>query len=449
MGKRIWKELVMKYGSNKFYKKMFENLNGKRLLYLGGIPRAKYVVERAKKLGIYVIVADYNENSPAKLVADEGILVDAVDVPALVLLCKKKKIDGIMTAYVDILMPVCRKVADELGIPYYATETMLQASTDKEFFKEMCLRYNVPVPKTYDVTVEDYVDKSKNLPYPIFVKPLDGSGSRGANMCSSPEDFVEKFEYALSYSQKKCVTVEDFLSGTEFILDYMIVDGEPYLQSFADRYSIEGRNAAVNHPNLMILPSKNLSRYKEIVDSKVKEMFRKEGFRDGVIFLQGYADERDCTFYEMGCRLGGTWPYIAEHFNEINPMDMLFSHALTGNSVTPGYKFNISADFAGKAAIIYFLSEKDSGTVDKIFGINEVKELPYVVSAMQYYHEGDSFDMNRKTDVLFLAVHLVAENFDELKERINHVYSLVAYYDNKGESLLSPLFDVNKLEGYK
>lgn len=426
---------------------MFEELKGKKLLYLGGIPRARYVVARARKLGINVIVADYDPNSPAKKIADEGVLVNALDVDALEALCKEKHIDGIMTGYADIILPVCFELSKRLGIPYYATSDMLRASTDKEYFKELSEKYNVPVPKTYHVSKDEVIQKAKQLSYPVFMKPLDGSGSRGASACYKEEDFEEQYNYALSFSKKGIVTVEDFLQGTEFILDYLLIDGEPFLASLADRYSVDGRPAAVNHPNLMVLPSKHLDQYYEEVDPKVRNMFKKAGFKDGVVFLQGYADKK-ITFYEMGCRLGGTWPYIDEYFHGVNPMDMLFCHALTGRMTSQPEKLHISARFNGKGAVIYFLSQDKEGDIAKVEGVEDVQLLPYVVAVMQYYKAGDHFALGTLTDVLFLAVHLVADDFEQLKERINKVYELVGYYDKNGNSLLSPVYDVDKLIGY-
>ena len=70
---------------------------GKKLLILGGIKLACDIVKRAQKMGAYVVVADYNEDSPAKKIADEGILINAMDVDAIVDYCKKAHIDGITT----------------------------------------------------------------------------------------------------------------------------------------------------------------------------------------------------------------------------------------------------------------------------------------------------------------------------------------------------------------
>ena len=50
-----------------------EELKGKKLLILGGNALTMDIVEKAKDLGVYTIVTDWNsiERSPAKRIADE------------------------------------------------------------------------------------------------------------------------------------------------------------------------------------------------------------------------------------------------------------------------------------------------------------------------------------------------------------------------------------------
>ena len=62
---------------------------GKKLLILAGAGPHTKVVESAKEMGIYTIVADYlpaSEYSPAKLVADESLMNNIFDVDELALL---------------------------------------------------------------------------------------------------------------------------------------------------------------------------------------------------------------------------------------------------------------------------------------------------------------------------------------------------------------------------
>ena len=55
------------------------------------------LVERAKELGAYVIVADYLpiEQSPAKRIADECWDISTAEVDKLVDLCKIHHVDGV------------------------------------------------------------------------------------------------------------------------------------------------------------------------------------------------------------------------------------------------------------------------------------------------------------------------------------------------------------------
>lgn len=426
----------------------YPELAGKKLLVLGAMQRTCVIVNRARELGIYVIVADYFEDSPAKKIADEALLVDATDVDTLAKYCIENHVDGVITAYVDPLLPACFEITRQAGISCYMTETMIRMATDKVFFKHTCEEYGVPVPKTYAVDAVHYKEQGKQLPFPVFLKPVDASGSRGADVAYSYEDFVKKFEYALTFSKKKEITVEDWLRGTEFILDYILIDGEPYLMSMADRFAASGRSVAVNNCNLMMLPSRHVYQYLETTDPLVKNMFRKMGFQNGVIFLQGYVDGEKVTFYEMGCRLGGTWPYVDEHFTGLNPIDMLVNHTITGSMLPDDQKRNIpiSPLFDGKSAIIYFLGVKPGAVISLIKGLNEVRNMPETACVIQYCFEGDKLNMDRQTDILLLAVHLVAPDFDRLQTVVNEVYERIDYLDENGQSILMDVIPVEPLE---
>ncbi|MBQ3719877.1 MAG: ATP-grasp domain-containing protein [Fibrobacter sp.] len=424
---------------------MFESLKGKKLLFLGGVQRACAIVKRARELGVYVAVADYNEDSPAKKFADEAVLISATDIDALTEYCLKNNIDGVTTAYADILLPICLEVGKRIGKPFYADELMIQLATDKVAFKQYCEKYDVPVPKTYNITADDYKETAKNITYPVFIKPTDASGSRGADICYDYDDFCKKMEYALTFSKKREVTVEDYLSGTEFILDYILIDGEIYMLSMADRYTSKGRPIAINNPNLMVLPSMNLEQYYKVVDPKVKNMFRELGFKNGVIFLQGYAKDDKITFYEMGCRLGGTWPYIDEVFSGFNPIDLLVSHAVTGKMLPERADLStITPFFNGIASIIYFISSQKSGKIAKLTGFEEVKRMPEVAATIQYYREGDSFELGRMTDVLFLAIHLTAPNYNALNLAMEQIYKKLDYLDENGKSLMTSVIHLDE-----
>jgi len=424
---------------------MFKNLEGKKLLILGGVRMLVDFVLRAKKMGLCVYVADYNETGPAKEVADVPVLMDATDVDAIVKFCREEKIDGVTTGYVDILMPVCRKVCNELNIPYYATDELIEVSTDKVAFKEMCKKYDLPIPKSYNIKKEQFKEEAARLEYPVFVKPLDASGSRGAGVCFNKNEFIKQYEEALSFSSKQEVIVEEYLTGTDFLLDYLLVDGEVYLLSMFDRKMCKNRASAINHSNLLIAPSYGLENYVANVNPKVVNMCKEMGFTDGIIFLQGYIDGEKITFFEMGCRLGGSFPSVDEYYIGINPTDMLIHHAITGEMINKEYCHKITPYFKGVGGVVNLLADKTSGKVACIKGFEEIKSMPQVVNFIQYMQEGDEFESSRFTDCPIAIVHIATKNFQDYVEVVNKIYSVVDVLDDKGESLLMPVYDTKEL----
>lgn len=429
---------------------MFGDLEGKRLLVIGGVTNMCDFVIRAKNMGVFVIVADYLENSPAKRFANKRVEIDALDVEGLVDLCKKERVDGVTTGYVDILLPVCYEVCRKLNLPYYATENMIKASTDKKFFKEMCIKYGIPVPDSFEVGKDEYKEVAKRLQYPVFVKPFDSSGSRGANVCNNEEEFNTSYANALRLSTKKDVIVEEYLTGTEFILDYLIIDGEVHLLSMQDRLKSSERKAALNHADLIIGPSRYLNRYIKTMNENVINMIKQMGFNNGIIFMQGYANDNKISFFEMGCRLGGSYPAVVEYFENIHPMDILIHHALTGKMVPEKFAYNINPFYSGNGIIMNIVLNRKKGTISRIIAKDEIKSMPQVLHIIEHLKEGESFELGKGTDVLALTIFAVAKNSEEMLYTINEIYSRLDILDNDNSSLLvKPVSTEDFIEIYK
>ncbi len=423
---------------------MYNNLIGKKLLVLGAVKMTCEIVKRAQKMGVIVYVADNRESSPAKEMADVAVFLDALDVDAIVEFCKRERIDGITTGYVDILMPACFEACKRLDLPYYATELMINAATNKKCFKEMCSKFDIKTPKSYCVDKNNYKEFSVDPENPIFVKPLDSSGSRGAKVCKNSKEFTIAFEEALKFSPTESVMVEDYLDGDEFVLDYIIVDGKPYLFSMFDKKVTSDRPSATNHANLQLCPSINLNLYIKTVDLKVKRMFCESGFNNGLIFIQGFIKNSELSFFEMGSRLGGTFADIDEYFLAVNPIDMLIHHALTGSMINNRQVLSsLNPRFSGCGAVIYLLLNKDSGIVSKIEGISDVQNNKNIVNFIQYFKEGDRFEKGTQTDIVIFAFYVVEKNMKDLKRFINSLYKSIKVYDETGRNILAPEYSVD------
>ena len=423
-----------------------KEFEGKKLVLLGGVKTACAIVEKAKEMGAYVAVLDYNVDSPAKAIADEGVLMDATDVKAIVSWCRENHIDGVTTGFVDILMPVCYEVCKELGLPYYATPKMLSMSTNKVDFKETCEKFGVPVPKTYVMGSDIPEDIYSIIQYPVFVKPLDASGSRGAGACHNREELDAQFADAISYSPTKTAVVEDYITGREFLLDYVGVDGEFRLLSMFDRYMSPGRGTAINYSNVCLCPPEHINQYYEEANPKILRMFKELGFTDGLIFLQGHTDGKRITFYEMGCRLGGSFFELEQAVLGLNPVEMTVRYALTGKMMDSIERVSTrSADFPKVAMVANYLLEGEDETVARIDGVDEVKALDTFAALIQQRDVGCHFTKDRTVDKPILSFFMVGDNKDEIKETLAYMNEKLQVTNADGKSLLSRKFDPEQL----
>ena len=415
-----------------------KEFEGKKLLILGGVKMECDIVKQAKAMGAYVVVADYLTDSPAKLIADEAVLIDALNVDAIVDYCRKAHIDGVTTGFVDILLKPCYEVCRRLGLPCYLTPKMIEVSTNKAAFKEACNQYNVPVPQSYLIGGIISEEVYAIVQYPVFVKPLDASGSRGAGVCYNREELDKQFNEAISYSASGNAIIEDYITGREFLLDYIAVDGEYRLLSMFDRFMTPERGSAVNWSNISMAPSRVIDFYLKEINPKVKNMFRELGFTNGLLFMQGYSSEEKVTFFEMGCRLGGSYYNHQRAVLGYDALEMVVNSAFTGRMTED--IFSISDDAAkykGKFALdCNFLLRGSDETIAEIRGIKEIESMPCCVEFQKLHDVGYHYVKDRTIDKPIANAEIVVESQEEVIGKVNYINKTFDVLNDKGESLL-------------
>ncbi len=414
-----------------------KEFEGKKLLILGAIDLCCDIVKCAQKMGAYVIVADYNEDAPAKKIADESVLIDALDVDALTEFCRKNKVDGVTTGFVDILMPPCYELCKRLNLPYYVTPKMLSMSTNKIDFKETCKQYGVPVPQTFFIGSELTEQTFRTIQYPVFVKPLDASGSRGAGVCYNTNEIQLQFAEAVSCSPSGKAIIEEYVTGKEFLLDYIAVNGEFRLLEMFDRYACSDRRSAINFANVSIAPSQKIDNYLENVNQKVITMFQSLGFTDGLIFLQGHSNGDKITFYEMGCRLGGAFYNIEQACLGYNTIEMIVRYALSGKMINNINEIKEDvAKYSKLGVSLNYLLKSNGDTIAEISGVDYLKADSSVVAVIQSKFVGDQVVNDNTMDKPLVTIHFVVESMQQLKNKLADFNDNVDALNSNGSSML-------------
>ncbi len=426
---------------------MYDNLKGKRLLFLGAVRPLCEAVQIAKSMGIYTVVTDYLPNSPAKKYADKACMVSTVDIDAIVQLCKDEKIDGLFTAFTDSMLPYARKICDIMGFPFYANDNQISLSLDKLLFKATCREYGVPVPVDYTETVRKNGLENVDFNFPVVVKPIDSSGGRGVTVCYNFPELKLAYDYALSISPSKTVLVEEYVIGNEVTATYTIKNGNISLSCFKDKLISDDHKSITSQSDILIMPSKYLEKFYNDTNNKVIEMFKGIGATDGSVFIQGIMNEKDAKFFELGYRINGACDYrhiSAE--NNINYLKMMIAHSLTGEM--QGYDLDLDNPFFSEYTLTYNMWAH-AGVIGEISGIEAVEKLPNVIFSEYLHTIGDKLEDNHTLSQRVFRAVIKDSNIDRIKETIQKIQNAVKVKNIDGENMLYKPFDINRMNVYK
>lgn len=426
-----------------------EECKKKILLISNGLALACDIVRKAKEKNIYTIVTDWHDNSPAKKIADENYMVSTADISAMVNLAKCKKVDGVITSFIDSNLENTRKVCETLGCYFYATKEQLEITMNKRKFKDLCKKNNVSVVPEYDIDESFTQEKLVDIEYPVIVKPVDSSGSKGIVICNNQDELISGYSKSLEFSESKGVVIEKLmnLSKPGINLDYVIADGEIILSSVGDLYTYQNDKSLPPLTTGVFYPSIHTNTYLNKVDKNVQKMFKSIGLKNGVLYIQSFYENGCFYFYEMGYRLGGGQSYqVISKINEVNHLEMLIDYSLTGKMCTEEIKSKISPSF-DKKGFIYILHIKP-GVIKKIKGLDKIRNIKDVVNVMQTYHEGDVIPKSavNTTTQVFGRIHLVSENKESLINAINKIKEELKIISDDGDSMLIDSFDTRLLE---
>jgi biotin carboxylase len=210
----------------------------KVLLILGAGVDQLPGIQKAKDIGCYTITLDGNTNAVGKQISDEFYSINIKDFQAIKSFLENydiEKIDGVIAYGVDI-PTIIAKTADYIGVNYTIPTKSAIISEDKYESKVLMEENNISIPKFK--LVEDieniYIFAEKNG-FPLIIKPVDNSASRGITFINNVTEIEKAYYYALEFSKNKKIIVESYLSGNQISSETLVIDGEIFHLGFLDR----------------------------------------------------------------------------------------------------------------------------------------------------------------------------------------------------------------------
>lgn len=280
----------------------------KKILLLGGSAQQIVAIKTAKRLGYYTVLCDFLTDNPGQYEADKFYLVSTTDKDAVFEIAQKENVDGVLAYASDPAAPTAAYIAEKLGLPGNPCQSV-EILCNKDRFRIFLLENGFSAPKANGyASVEDALNDKVYYEYPIIIKPVDSSGSKGATVLHSEEEgLTDALEFAFSFSRCHRVIVEHFIEKKHPYLiggDVFIEDGKIVLWGLLNCHRDNSVNPLVpvgkSYP--LQLETEDVQRVKETLVSMVERL----GIRNGSMNVELVVDKSNRVWpIDVGPRSGG------------------------------------------------------------------------------------------------------------------------------------------------
>jgi biotin carboxylase len=279
------------------------------LIVSGGIEAADAAL-RAKEMGLYVVVSDYDTEAPGFAHADSRLIADVYGPSETAAAAERynrkiRKIDGVICVAADAPLTTAT-VCERLGLPGISRASAELAS-DKLAMKRRFAEADVPIPwfgevETPQALQRIAIERGRDL----VIKPVDSRGSRGVQRVSHVEDLTKAFLFARSHSPSERVMVEQYLGGPQISTESIVVGGRCHTPGFSDRnYEYLERYAPFFIENGGDLPSHLAPALQAKVKDVVAHAAAALGVMNGTVKGDIVVHNGEAYIIELAARLSG------------------------------------------------------------------------------------------------------------------------------------------------
>lgn len=276
----------------------------KKLMILGAGIYQMPLIKRAKNMGLETIVLSIPGDYPGISFADKFYPVDTRDSESVLRLAQQEEIDGICTSGTDIAVRSIGYVNSRMNFSGISKEAAWKA-TDKVLMKEAFRQGNVSTAAFEKVnSAREAIQAGERIGYPVIVKAVDSSGSRGIRRAEDSTELIQAYQEATSVCKKDYVLVEEYIDAAEIGVDAFMGNGklEAFYPHVKFNYEIEGRTIPVGH-KFPYNASENLMRE---LEQQITRSANALGMKNCPINADVFVKGEKVWVIEIGGRTGAT-----------------------------------------------------------------------------------------------------------------------------------------------
>ena len=273
-------------------------------IVLGGTVPHIALIQRLKERGYHTVLVDYLANPPAKAHADLHEQASTLDHDRVSAIAQAHDAALVLSTAVDQANAVACSVSEQLGLPVpYGAKTALQV-TNKGLMKELMHTQGIPSAAYKRVSSVDAV-AGLELSFPVVVKPIDTTGSKGVRLAANVEELVVFLRDALALSRTGEAIVEGYVEGCEIQVDFFVLRGVPHRLMVREKMPLMiGRQKVFQSVGSVVHDGFSPVAI-HAVQTAAEKLAKALGLKNTPLFIQCILRDEQVQVVEFALRIGG------------------------------------------------------------------------------------------------------------------------------------------------
>tara|TARA_R110001583_G_scaffold38005_2_gene123035 strand:+ start:880 stop:2028 length:1149 start_codon:yes stop_codon:yes gene_type:complete len=338
----------------------------KKLAIIGSSEFQLPLIKAAKEQGIETHVFSWGGNED---IPDFFYQISIVEKDDILQKCKDIGIDGICSIGSDLANITVNYIALAMGL-VSNSEQCTDYTTNKHLMRNVLKENNIPIPEFV------YINESiifEPVYFPIIVKPIDRSGSRGITLVEDNAGIKSAIEFAYAESFSKEILIEQFITGREFSVESISFKGKHEILQITEKFT-------TGSPDFIekghICPARVTEAEKASIFDVVYKLLDAVCLSNGASHTELKINENgDVYIIEIGSRMGGD--YIGSDL-VLNSTGFDFTKAVLAIALGEDFckgKY-ISNHLIPRVTIVKFIfNEQDLNMSEKIIGMEDVSVI--------------------------------------------------------------------------
>jgi biotin carboxylase len=267
------------------------------------------LVLKAHEMGLKSVCFAWEEGAVCKEYCDKFYPISILNKEEILKICKRENISAITSISSDLAVPTVTYVADKLGLIANSIESSL-VSTNKYLQRKELHINSILVPE-FENFKNLSIDMLKNrFRFPIVIKPVDRSGSKGVVVVKDTNNITENIEYSRKESLCGEIIIEEFIEGEEISVESISWEGNHTILAYTDKVT-------TGFPHFVELEHHQPSKFwKSQIHDKIYETVIHSLNTLGIKYGASHSEliiTHDGKVYitEIGARMGGD--FIGSH----------------------------------------------------------------------------------------------------------------------------------------